>query len=135
MNLLSISFYLYRASLDTNQQPILLVPTKQLEHFLEIINRSLNTSLTIPAGGTNGGFQVTFENNGTPQPCYLGRSTDREMADRLKDNIPPRYYRYVCVFVNSLATALPQRRDFDGSITSRRSPKRSSILGLKTMQH
>ncbi|KAE9379176.1 hypothetical protein N431DRAFT_397291 [Stipitochalara longipes BDJ] len=86
-------FYLYRASLDTNQQPLLLVPTKQFEHFLEIINRSLKTNLTIPAGGANGAFQVTFENDGTPQPRYLGRSTNREMADNLKDNVPPRYYR------------------------------------------
>lgn len=95
MNLLSISFYLYRASLDPNQQALLLVPTKQLEHFLATINRSLKTSLTIPKGGANGVFSVTFENDGTPQPRYLGRSTNREMAGNLKDNVPPRYYRYV----------------------------------------
>jgi hypothetical protein len=90
-----ISFYLYRASHDPNQQPILLIPTKQFEYFLATINQSLRTSLTIPIGGASGAFQVTFENDGTPQPRYLGRSTDREMADNLKHNVPPRYYRYV----------------------------------------
>ncbi|KAN0114967.1 hypothetical protein V8E51_004511 [Hyaloscypha variabilis] len=90
-------FYLYRASLDPNQQPLILVPTKQFEHFLATINRSLNTNLTIPTGGANDAFQVIFENDGTPQPRYLGRSTDRGMADNLKDNVPPRYYRPGCV--------------------------------------
>jgi hypothetical protein len=98
MNLLSISFYLYRASVEPNQQALLLVPTKQFERFLATINRSLKTHLTIPAGGANGAFSVTFENDGTPQPRYLGRSTSREMADNLKENVPPRYYRYESVY-------------------------------------
>ena len=41
----------------------------------------------------NGGFVVTFENDGTPRPRYLGRSTGREMADSLKNNAPPSYYK------------------------------------------
>ncbi len=88
------SFYLYRASLDPNQQPILLLPTRQVAYFLSIINQSLGTRLTIPTGGAKSAFQVTFENDGTPQPRYLGRSTDKETADELRNNIPSSYYRY-----------------------------------------
>src|SRR5208282_4098975 len=58
------------------------------------INRKLSTQLTIPTGGTQrGGFQVTFENDGTPQPRYLGRSMNREMEGELKNAVPPSYYK------------------------------------------
>ena len=87
------SFYLYRISPDLNEQPILLIPTKQLQRFLSDINRKLKIYLTIPTGGVNGGFVVTFENDGTPRPRYLGRSKNREMADSLKHNAPPSYYK------------------------------------------
>ena len=122
---LTISFYLYRASLDPNQQPLILVPTKQFEHFLATINRSLNTNLTIPTGGANDAFQVIFENDGTPQPRYLGRSTDREMADNLKDNVPPRHYRYVYFQLYLPSTIISATSGASG-----RSLTRSSLLKL-----
>jgi hypothetical protein len=74
------SFYLYRLPSDPTKQPIILVPTKQFEFFLWNINRKLGTSLRIPTGG-KGAFHVTFDNDGTPQPRYLGRATKREVRD------------------------------------------------------
>jgi hypothetical protein len=65
------------------------VPTKQLEAFLGFINRKLQDNLTVPVGAADGGFQVTFANDGTPRPRYLGRSTSKEMADDLQAIIPP----------------------------------------------
>jgi hypothetical protein len=72
------SFYLYRLPSDPTKQPIVLVPTKQFESFLWNINRKLGTSLRIPTGG-KGAFHVTFDNDGTPQPRYLGRATNRKV--------------------------------------------------------
>jgi hypothetical protein len=74
------SFYLYRLLSDPTKQPIILVPTKQFESFLWNINRKLGTSLRIPTG-SKGAFYVTFDNDGTPQPRYLGRATNREVRD------------------------------------------------------
>jgi hypothetical protein len=74
------SFYLYRLPSDPNKQPIILVPTKEFEFFLWNINLKLNTNLRIPTGG-NRVFHVTFDNDGTPQPRYLGRATNREVRD------------------------------------------------------
>lgn len=78
---------------DANQTAMLLVTTKQVENFLEVINLELNTQLTIPSGGAKGVFQLTFENDGSPRPRYLGRSTNREMAENLRNAIPPRWFK------------------------------------------
>lgn len=73
--------------------PILLVPTKQFEKFLGEINQQMGLHLTIPSGPTNdGGFRVTFSNDGTPQPRYLGRALNRETAERLHLEVPPSKY-------------------------------------------
>ncbi|TVY47590.1 Uncharacterized protein LOCC1_G002330 [Lachnellula occidentalis] len=86
-------FYIYRLKSDLNLLPILLVPAKQLQDFLELINSSLNTSLAMPSGGSNGTFMVSFENDGTPRPRYLGRTATKEAAETLRNNIPPSYYK------------------------------------------
>ncbi|PBP28596.1 QDE-2-interacting protein [Diplocarpon rosae] len=86
-------FYIYRGPSDLNLQPIILVPTKQVEAFLARINRTLNTSLAVPSSGANGTFQVTFTNDGNPQPRYLGSSTQSKMAETLLKNVPPHYYK------------------------------------------
>ncbi|TVY13160.1 Uncharacterized protein LARI1_G008062 [Lachnellula arida] len=86
-------FYVYRLKSDLNLLPILLVPAKQFQDFLELINRSLSTSLAMPSGGSNGTFMVSFENDGTPRPRYLGRTANKEAAETLRNNIPPTYYK------------------------------------------
>jgi hypothetical protein len=87
------SFYIHRYLSDNSLPALLLIPTKQFEAFLAIINRTLKTQLTIPSGGGGRTFQVTFENDGTPQPRYLGRSTNKEMAENLRNSIPPAWFR------------------------------------------
>ncbi|TGO84134.1 hypothetical protein BPOR_0545g00060 [Botrytis porri] len=77
---------------DPNQSPIIFVPTKQVEYFLAVINRSLGTNLTIPSGSA-GAFDAVFSNDGTPYPRYLGRVLNKNMADELRENVPPRYYK------------------------------------------
>ncbi|PVH86847.1 hypothetical protein DL98DRAFT_567142 [Cadophora sp. DSE1049] len=86
-------FYIYRGPSDLNLQPILLVPTRQVESFLQRINQALGTSLALPTGGANGSFQVTFTNDGNPQPRYLGHSINSEMAESLRNNVPPHYFK------------------------------------------
>ncbi|TVY43515.1 Uncharacterized protein LSUB1_G000356 [Lachnellula subtilissima] len=86
-------FYVYRLKSDLNLLPILLVPAKQLQDFLELINSDLNTSLAMPARGANGTFMVSFEDDGTPRPRYLGRTANKEAAETLRNNIPPTYYK------------------------------------------
>ncbi|CAD6442831.1 d7b7b35d-8a93-49ab-8a4f-0ef94b5017f3 [Sclerotinia trifoliorum] len=85
-------FYLYRLKEESNQSPIFLVPTKQVEYFLAVINRSLGINLTIPSG-SKGAFEAVFNNDGTPYPRYLGRALNKNMADELRENVPPRYYK------------------------------------------
>ncbi|EDO04703.1 hypothetical protein SS1G_07186 [Sclerotinia sclerotiorum 1980 UF-70] len=77
---------------ESNQSPIFLVPTKQVEYFLAVINRSLGINLTIPLG-SKGAFEAVFNRDGTPYPRYLGRALNKKMADELRENVPPRYYK------------------------------------------
>lgn len=88
------SFYLYRSSAgDANQAALILVPTKQFEHFVRTINSTLGINSILPSGTSNGGFQVTFESDGTPRPRYLGRAISKEMAESLRTAVPPSYYK------------------------------------------
>lgn len=36
---------------------------------------------------------VSFDNDGTPRPRYLGRTANKEAAETLRNNIPPTYYK------------------------------------------
>ncbi|KAI1002368.1 hypothetical protein K3495_g5838 [Podosphaera aphanis] len=86
-------FYLYKDLKSVAQQPIILVLTRQFNHFLAKINSHLRTTLTIPVGA-KGAFELRFGvNDGTPRPRYMGHADNKAQADRLKQNIPPSYYR------------------------------------------
>ncbi|KAA8568687.1 hypothetical protein EYC84_007688 [Monilinia fructicola] len=63
-------FYLYRLAEDSNKSPIILVPTKQVEYFLAVINRALGTSLTLPAESDDA-FKAVFSSDGTLIPDTL----------------------------------------------------------------
>jgi len=89
----SYSFYLYRSTkVDPNQAPFVLVPTKQFEHFLDSINRKLDTNLVVQAGNDSQ-FKVTFEDDGTPRPRYLGRANNKAMAEGLRTSCPPSHFK------------------------------------------
>jgi hypothetical protein len=89
----SRSFYIHHHPQSQGQSAIQLVPTAQFEAFLKEINRTLKISLAIPSGSPGHAFQVTFEDDTTPQPRYLGRAESKEMADDLKLAIPPSSFR------------------------------------------
>ncbi|TLS29772.1 hypothetical protein PpBr36_00454 [Pyricularia pennisetigena] len=55
--------------------PVLLVPTKQLQHLLKYTNAALGINLTIPIGTNADKFKVWFGLGGTPRPRFLGRTT------------------------------------------------------------
>ncbi|KAH8815693.1 hypothetical protein F5884DRAFT_627218, partial [Xylogone sp. PMI_703] len=76
--------------------PIILVPTEQFEHFLEVINNELGTALKIPDGGARPRFEIVFDDEGIPRPRYLGRATNREDFYSLKFHIPHRAFGAEC---------------------------------------
>ncbi|KAG0646862.1 Good for full DBP5 activity 2 [Hyphodiscus hymeniophilus] len=95
-------FYIHRLASDASQTPMLLVPTKQVKDLLTTINQSLDIHLTIPSGSS--GFEVTFEDDGTPQPRYLGRSTDSKMASNLHAAVPPHWFKPKSETTNKTST-------------------------------
>ena len=87
------SFYLYRSTrVDPNQSAFILVPSKQLQHFLDSINRKLDVNLALQAE-EDSQFKITFIDDGTPRPRYLGRANNKVMAESLRNSCPPSYYK------------------------------------------
>lgn len=74
---------------DVKNRHILLVPTYQFEHLLDVINDKLDILLTIPGQKNAQKFKVTFGMGGAPVPRFLGRSTSFEEFEALKRNLPP----------------------------------------------
>lgn len=66
-------FYLFEPD-EKVEDPILLVPTRQLSALLRRINGQLNIKLTIPGGGNEKKFYTRFGSLNTPVPRYLGRT-------------------------------------------------------------
>lgn len=66
------SFYLYDPTAPS-QKPHLLVPTAQLQSFLDVINEKLGIALAIPGGVNSNRFFMRFGEGGTPRPRYLRR--------------------------------------------------------------
>lgn len=80
-------FYLYEPD-ERVQDPILLVPTRQLCALLRRINGKLNIKLTIPGGGNEVKFYTRFGILDTPVPRYLGRTGDFASYKNLLNVVP-----------------------------------------------
>jgi hypothetical protein len=70
------------------KEPLLLVPTYQFQHLLDVVNAKLETRLTIPPGRNEVRFKMTFGLGGSPRPRFLGRSTDPNSYDELRKAVP-----------------------------------------------
>ncbi|OAX84461.1 hypothetical protein ACJ72_01161 [Emergomyces africanus] len=78
---------------DISNRPLLLVPNHQVRDLIEEINREIKTQLSIPFD-KEPGFLIAFEDDGTPQPIYLGISSSRDQKEEMELTIPdtPTYH-------------------------------------------
>ncbi|KAF6820453.1 qde-2-interacting protein [Colletotrichum sojae] len=80
-------FYVYDPrALD--RPPYIFVPTEQFEHFLDVVNASIQTKLTIPPGQPSEKFYVSFGSSCVVRPKYLGRSSSNNEYISLQGAIP-----------------------------------------------
>ncbi|KAA8628385.1 hypothetical protein SMACR_00163 [Sordaria macrospora] len=82
-------FYLYRPSDEGNKSPIIFVPTYQMQHLLDVINRKLDVEFTFPRGHQDL-FAMPFGQSNTAKPRFLGRSTSAQEWSELTKNVPAR---------------------------------------------
>lgn len=80
-------FYLFEPD-EKVEDPILLVPTRQLCALLRRINKQLNINLTVPGGGNEKKFYTRFGSLDTPVPRYLGRTGDFSSYKKLLHTTP-----------------------------------------------
>ncbi|GAD96685.1 QDE-2-interacting protein [Paecilomyces variotii No. 5] len=66
-------------------RPLLLVPAIQVQELVDEINDKFNCALSLPTD-VHLGLVLPFEEDGTPQPQFLGQCTSREMKDKLEYN-------------------------------------------------
>ncbi|TDZ68317.1 Good for full DBP5 activity protein 2 [Colletotrichum trifolii] len=88
-------FYVYHPQ-DLAQQPFIFIPTEQFEHFLDIINASVQTKLTIPPGQPADKFNLTFGSSCTIRPKYIGRSSSDNEYKALQAVIPSPEHEDAC---------------------------------------
>lgn len=80
-------FYLFEPD-ERVDDPILFVPTCQLDAMLCRINKRHKILLAIPGGGNEVKFFRRFGSLGTPQPRYLGRVSDTASYKKLLAVMP-----------------------------------------------
>ncbi|KAK4123872.1 hypothetical protein N657DRAFT_690525 [Parathielavia appendiculata] len=73
---------------DMNMKPVVLVPTYQFQHLLEVVNAKLETHLTIPPGRNEERFMMSFGIGNSPRPRFLGRSRSAQSFQNLIKAIP-----------------------------------------------
>ncbi|KAJ9232271.1 hypothetical protein DTO271D3_4338 [Paecilomyces variotii] len=66
-------------------RPLLLVPAIQVQELIDEINDEFNCTLSLPTD-VHLGLMLPFEEDGTPQPQFLGQCTSREMKEQLEYN-------------------------------------------------
>ncbi|KAL1955317.1 hypothetical protein VTO42DRAFT_8657 [Malbranchea cinnamomea] len=81
-------YYIHPPS-DISLQPLVLVPRHQVQALLDEINEAFGLNLSPPTG-PGLGVLLPFEDDGTPQPHFLGKSTSRNMKENLVHSIPLR---------------------------------------------
>jgi hypothetical protein len=77
-----ISYYIHCPP-DMGEKPVILVPTYQFEHLLDVVNAKLETRFTIPPGRNAERFNMSFGIGNSPRPRFLGRSHDAETLKKL----------------------------------------------------
>ena len=65
----------------------MLIPESQVQDFLDEINQVFKCSLATPSD-PDLGFVLSFFNNGTPQPIYLGVSKSRSEFGEMEFGVP-----------------------------------------------
>ena len=71
-------------------KPIVLVPYEQVQQLLTEIGETFNLSLSVPKFP----FTLTFFSDGTPQPIFLGKSSSKDEANNLQNDIPAAPFDY-----------------------------------------
>ncbi|GKT44033.1 good for full DBP5 activity protein 2 [Colletotrichum spaethianum] len=81
-------FYVYHPQ-ALDRTPYIFVPTKQFQHFLDVVNASIQTRLAIPLGKPGEMFYITFGSSCTIRPKYIARSASHSEYRALRNAVPP----------------------------------------------
>ena len=82
------SSYYIRTLLDTSPKPLLLTPKSEVHALFVEIFETLGVHADFPDVWSHPGFDIGFQEEGSPRPRYLGRLTNNCSLDELEEMIP-----------------------------------------------
>ncbi|KAI1762489.1 hypothetical protein GGR53DRAFT_468238 [Hypoxylon sp. FL1150] len=71
----------------TNREPLLLVPSSQVEEYLEYVSSWMKQKFSVPTGQERDKFFVTFGEMDTPLPRFIGHANSHNAVESLKPQI------------------------------------------------
>ncbi|KAI9872634.1 MAG: hypothetical protein M1830_001392, partial [Pleopsidium flavum] len=74
-------------------KPILLIPSNQVQALFTEVNEGLRCDLSFPETSEELGFVLSFNDDSTPRPRYLGQSTSRICFDTMASKVPKEDYK------------------------------------------
>ncbi|RMZ83119.1 hypothetical protein DV738_g1261, partial [Chaetothyriales sp. CBS 135597] len=77
-------YYLHPVQASASSQPILLLPYSQVKALIDEISTTFKIEVSVPSAP----FTLSFFDDGTPQPVFLGRTSSRADINELQDSIP-----------------------------------------------
>ncbi|OJD13377.1 hypothetical protein AJ78_06166 [Emergomyces pasteurianus Ep9510] len=83
----SWDLYYIHPPFDISTRPLVLVPSTQVQDLIEEINTEFESHVSVPFD-QEPGFLIAFEDDGTPQPRYLGTSSSRNQKEEMELAIP-----------------------------------------------
>lgn len=83
-----ISSYYIRTLLDNSPEPLLLTPKSEVHALFVEIFETLGVHADFPDVWSHPGFDIGFQEEGSPRPRYLGRLTNNCSLDELEEMIP-----------------------------------------------
>lgn len=73
---------------SVSHKVLLLIPESQFQELVEEINKAFKSTLAMPSD-PDLGFVLSFFDNGTPRPTYLGVSHNRVDISDMESTVPP----------------------------------------------
>ncbi|KAL9624213.1 MAG: hypothetical protein Q9160_001460 [Pyrenula sp. 1 TL-2023] len=81
-------YYLNVPGEEYSSRPLMLTPLGEVQGFIDRINEAFKSELFIPVNPYEY-FAISFYEDGTPTPRYIGKINSKDSFDDMKDSIEP----------------------------------------------
>ncbi len=116
-------------------KPIFFVPSSQVKALLIEINEGLHCDLSFPTAPRDSGFLISFRDETTPRPRYLGRSRSRNAFDEMTSNAPQEGYRLETEDASTMEPTDRSFKAFKGKMEAALDASKTKSKASKAKKH